>query len=386
MDDLAIHAEGISKTFQIPIEKRNTFKEHFWSLFTPVRHQHFDALKNISFEVHQGDCVGVIGLNGSGKSTLLKILAGIYTPNSGSYTIHGRVVPFLELGVGFNPELSARENIFLNGVMLGMTRDQLEKKFDEIVDFAEIRQFLDMPLKNYSSGMQVRLAFAIAIQAPGDIYLLDEVMAVGDSKFQKKCKDVFRELKKQRKTILFVSHDLMSIQEYCEKTILLEKGQVAAYDSTKTIIYKYFTSLSDASEKGKDAQKKNQVATSSVFVAGNKLIDIKDVTVTSQGNSIDIHFSCINNTNISDAFLGIAIYPEDFSTYLYALEKTIYHLDKPIRVSINCDSLPKGKFFISIGLTDKKDQWTDPYVLHEKMYSFNISHKTLDLPTTLINE
>lgn len=241
MNNIAIKVENISKTFKIPQERRDTLREHFWNFLRPVRYKKFEALKNISFEVKRGEWLGIIGRNGSGKSTLLKVLAGIYQSDTGQVIRNGKIVPFLELGVGFNPQLSARENIFLNGTILGMTRRQLEKKFDEIVDFAEIRQFLDMPLKNFSSGMQVRLAFAIASQVEGDIYLLDEVLAVGDMRFQQKCKGILKKFVKQGKTVLFVSHNMESIREYCKKSILLSNGKILAFDDSEKVIFKYST-------------------------------------------------------------------------------------------------------------------------------------------------
>lgn len=239
MPNIAIKIENISKSFRIPQENRNTLREHFWNLFHPTKYKKFEVLKSISLRIEKGQWLGIIGNNGSGKSTLLKIIAGIYEPDEGKIKINGRLVPFLELGVGFNPELSARENIFLNGTILGVTRKELEKKFDQIVDFAEIRQFLDLPLKNFSSGMQVRLAFAIAIQAEADIYLLDEVLAVGDMIFQKKCKKVFYELKHQKKTVIFVSHNINEIKNFCDKIAWLERGKIKEYGSVLDIAAKY---------------------------------------------------------------------------------------------------------------------------------------------------
>ena len=180
MDKPIIEVENVSKIFEIPHESRNTLKSYFLHPFRRVGKERFYALKSVDFKINQGDFIGVIGRNGSGKSTLLKILAGIFEPTKGKVHVNGTLVPFLELGVGFNPELTGRENIYLNGIILGMTRKYVESKFDEIVDFAEIRDFIDLQVKNYSSGMVIRLAFAIAVEARADIYLLDEVLSVGD--------------------------------------------------------------------------------------------------------------------------------------------------------------------------------------------------------------
>lgn len=235
----AIEIKNVSKTFYIPTEKRETVRSYFLTPFRRLRKKKFHALKNISFKVKKGEFLGIIGRNGSGKSTLLKLIAGIYMPDKGKIKVNGKIVPFLELGVGFNPELSGRENVFLNGTILGMSRKYLEKKFDEIVNFAEVREFIDMPLKNYSSGMQVRLAFSIAIQADADIYLLDEVLAVGDASFQLKCFDVLKRLKKLQKTILYVSHSEESIRRHCTQVVYLADSQVKHFGAVEIAYAKY---------------------------------------------------------------------------------------------------------------------------------------------------
>lgn len=239
MNEAIIQVKNISKVFMIPEENRNTLREHFWNFFRPMKHKKFQALDNVSFEVNRGEWLGIIGRNGSGKSTLLKILAGIYLPDSGRFCRNGSLVPFLELGVGFNFELSARENIFLNGTILGMTRKEINAVFDAIVEFAEIKEFLDLPLKNYSSGMKVRLAFAIATKVDADIYLLDEVMAVGDYVFKEKCTSVFEEMKEKGKTIIFVSHSMDDIKRYCDKALIIKKGVLDKFGDADTITSLY---------------------------------------------------------------------------------------------------------------------------------------------------
>lgn len=226
MDKPIIAVENVSKVFEIPHESRNTLKSYFLHPFKRVGKERFYALKSVDFKINQGDFVGVIGRNGSGKSTLLKILAGIFEPTKGKVHVNGTLVPFLELGVGFNPELTGRENIFLNGIILGMTRKYVESKFDEIVDFAEIRDFIDLQVKNYSSGMVIRLAFAIAVEARADIYLLDEVLSVGDAGFQKKSLEKMLSLLSNGATGILVSHSIRDVKEYCNRVILLKKGEV----------------------------------------------------------------------------------------------------------------------------------------------------------------
>ena len=222
----AIVAEDVRKTFSIPTERRDRLKEHAINLFRPVAHHQFEALKGVSLGVGHGEFFSIVGHNGSGKSTLLKVLAGNYRPTSGRVEVNGRLSPFIELGVGFNPELSARDNVFLNGTILGLDRRQIAAQFDDIIGFAELEEFVDLKLKNFSSGMLVRLAFSVAIRAHADILLIDEVLAVGDANFQQKCYDVFRQMKADGKTIVFVSHDLGSVKEFSDRVMVLNHGSV----------------------------------------------------------------------------------------------------------------------------------------------------------------
>lgn len=236
-----ITIKDLSKSFFLPQERHNSLVEFMSNpmrIFKPAGEQ-FTVLKDIDLEVYEGDFLGIMGRNGSGKSTLLKILAGIYEPTGGSVKIKGRVVPFLELGVGFNAQLSGRENVFLNGIILGMPKELLKEKYDEIVAFAELEKFMDMPLKNYSSGMQVRLAFSIAVMADADVYILDEVLAVGDVDFQKKCFDVFRGYKEQKKTVILVTHASASVREFCDRAVFLKDGIFQEQSSVEEVIKAY---------------------------------------------------------------------------------------------------------------------------------------------------
>ncbi len=234
-----IKVKNISKSFSIKKEKKDTIKSYFLNPFHKVEEKKFQALKDVSFEIGKGEFVGLIGRNGSGKTTLLRLISGIYEPDEGNIEVNGRLTPFLELGVGFCPELSARDNIFLNGVILGMSKKILESKFDEIVEFAGVEEFIDTQLKNYSSGMQVRLAFSIAMQTNADIYLLDEVLAVGDIEFQKKCLDVVNKMKDGGKTILFVSHKMEDIEKHCSRTLVVNEGRLVFDGDTRKAISLY---------------------------------------------------------------------------------------------------------------------------------------------------
>ena len=216
----------VSKTFHHPQEQVHTLKERAVRPFRRRPAERFEALREVSFSVKQGEFFGIVGRNGSGKSTLLKCMAGIYGADHGEIEIGGRLSTFIELGVGFNPDLAARDNVVLNGIMLGLTPREARARFDAVIEFAELEDFVDLKLKNYSSGMQVRLAFSVMIQVDADVLLIDEVLAVGDAAFQQKCFDVFYRLKDEGKTILFVTHDMPAVQRFCDRALLLERGVV----------------------------------------------------------------------------------------------------------------------------------------------------------------
>jgi ABC-2 type transport system ATP-binding protein len=241
-DEITIKVEEVSKDFILPHEKVNSVKGLFTGLAKPDSRktketQH--ALKNISFEVKKGEFFGIVGRNGSGKSTLLKILAGIYQPTSGKVYTSGKLVPFIELGVGFNPELTGRENVYLNGAMLGFSKKEVDDMYQGVVEFAELERFMDQRLKNYSSGMQVRLAFSMAVRAKADILLIDEVLAVGDADFQRKCFGYFRKLKRDKKTVIFVSHDMEAVREYCDRAVLINDSNLKLTSSAEAIAEQY---------------------------------------------------------------------------------------------------------------------------------------------------
>lgn len=226
---IAVKVDHVSKYFKLPTEATNSLRTAMVNRFKGIKgYKEQHVLKDISFEVEKGDFFGILGRNGSGKSTLLKIISEIYVPEKGTVTIDGKLVSFIELGVGFNPELTGRENVYMNGAMLGFSTAEIDAMYDDIVDFAELHDFMNQKLKNYSSGMQVRLAFSVAIKAQGDILILDEVLAVGDEAFQRKCNDYFQERKKSGKTTILVTHDMGAVKKYCNKAVLIENGLVKA--------------------------------------------------------------------------------------------------------------------------------------------------------------
>ena len=222
----AVSVQRVSKGFRIPHQKYSTLKERALHPFGSSTYDVLHALDDVSFEVRSGEFFGIVGRNGSGKSTLLKCLAGIYGIDSGDISIDGRLSPFIELGVGFNPDLTARDNVIINAIMLGLTRRQARERFDEIIAFAELEEFVDLKLKNYSSGMSVRLGFSTAIQLDADVVLVDEVLAVGDASFQAKCFGEFDRLKREGRTILFVTHDMSAVERFCDRAMLIERGRL----------------------------------------------------------------------------------------------------------------------------------------------------------------
>lgn len=238
--EIALTVEHVGKYFKLPTEDSSEIKQLFINWTRGIKgYKKQEVLKDINFTVNKGDFFGIVGRNGSGKSTLLKVISGIYTPNKGKVHINGTLIPFIELGVGFNPELTGRENIYLNGALLGFTKKQIDDMYQDIVDFAELHDFMDQKLKNYSSGMQVRLAFSVAIKARGDILVLDEVLAVGDEAFQKKCNDYFYDAKREGKTIILVTHSMDAVRQFCNKAIFINEGRIEAAGNPNVVANKY---------------------------------------------------------------------------------------------------------------------------------------------------
>jgi ABC-type polysaccharide/polyol phosphate transport system ATPase subunit len=240
MGPVVIEARGVEKTFRIPEHRVDSLKERVTHPLTRIEYRELCVLRDISFDVHEGEFFGIVGRNGSGKSTLLKILASIYRADAGRIRMAGRLAPFIELGVGFNPDLTARENVLLNGVMLGLTRREAARKLDAVLAFAELEDFVELQLKNYSSGMMVRLAFAVMVQADADVMLVDEVLAVGDASFAQKCMDVFHEKRRAGKTIVLVTHDMATVQGLCDRAMLIHDGELVHIGDPEETARRYF--------------------------------------------------------------------------------------------------------------------------------------------------
>jgi ABC-type polysaccharide/polyol phosphate transport system ATPase subunit len=235
----AVSVRNVSKSFHIPRERYNTLKERALHAFRPTPYDVLEAVDDVSVDIAEGEFFGIVGRNGSGKSTLLKCLAGIYGLDSGTVDIRGRLSPFIELGVGFNPELAARDNVIINGIMLGLTRKEAYARLAAVLAFAELEEFADLKLKNYSSGMHVRLAFSIAIQVDADILLIDEVLAVGDANFQQKCYDEFNRMKAEGRTIVLVTHDMAAVEHFCDRALVMDHGRVVKIGDPETVAREY---------------------------------------------------------------------------------------------------------------------------------------------------
>lgn len=326
-NDIALKVEHVSKTFRLPHNRQNSLKG---SLINLVKggdrtYEKQEVLKDVSFEIKRGEFFGIVGRNGSGKSTLLKMLAGIYKPTKGNITVNGSLTPFIELGVGFNPELTGRENVFLNGALLGFDNKEMLAMYDDIVKFAELERFMDQKLKNYSSGMQVRLAFSIAIRAKSAILLIDEVLAVGDASFQQKCYEYFGNMKKTGQTVVLVTHDMSAVAKFCSRALLLADGDIMKIGKPKEITDAYlelnFTGIAA------DSPTKNLSANSPKISSVALLSETKNTMVTSviTGESCKIKFEFQNPGRESLQF-GLQIF-NDAGTYCFGTNTSVSNID-----------------------------------------------------------
>jgi ABC-type polysaccharide/polyol phosphate transport system ATPase subunit len=307
----AVSLSHVSKAFRLPHEQYHTLKER---ALHPFRTQHFDllrAVQDVSVDIAPGEFFGIVGRNGSGKSTLLKCLAGIYGIDSGHVSVQGRLSPFIELGVGFNPDLTARDNAIINAIMLGLSRKQAVERLDEIVAFAELESFMDLKLKNYSSGMQVRLAFSVAIQVDADVVLIDEVLAVGDASFQQKCFSEFTRLKSEGRTIVFVTHDMGSVERFCDRALLLERGAVVDAGDPRSITRQYnelnFRRVREEAlqEGGPEALRRRPVA--ELLGAWFESGDGERIVSCAQGEGCSVRLDVRFHADVRDPLFAVAL-------------------------------------------------------------------------------
>jgi len=428
-----VEFESVSKRFIIHHERPRSFQELAVSFFkrNNASWEELWALKDVSFAVEGGQTLGIIGPNGSGKSTLLKLITRILEPTSGRIAVNGKVSALIELGAGFHPDLTGRENVFLNGSLLGMSRKEMEEKFEEIVEFTELGRFIDMPLKHYSSGMQMRLGFAIATSVDPDILLIDEVLAVGDEAFQRKCLGKIAEFKRRGKTIVFVSHDLDAVREICDSAIWLDYGEIKSAGNCEKVINMYLEDLSlNKSKARKESRLGNAIETSQVAIRPHKLDVNKvsqratviksesaikaDQTITGDkeklgrrwgtgeiritkvemfgadgvsrwefapNEQITIRLSYFATVPIHDPIFSILIHRDDG---LYVSSTNTYKID-PLRidrvfgngfVEVKIDSLALygGTYYLSVGAYTEPDEplWSQPADFHDRMYKFTI--------------
>jgi lipopolysaccharide transport system ATP-binding protein len=376
--DLAISTEHLTKVFRVPVERSNSLRELAQRGFRPVAKRKFEALHDITIDIKPGEFFSVIGPNGSGKSTLLKIIAGIYRPSSGKVSVTGRLSPFIELGVGFNAELTARENVFLSGAILGLSRARVAERFDEIVRFSELAEFMDQKLKNYSSGMLVRLAFAVAIQAHADILLVDEVLAVGDSTFQDKCFDVFRKFKAEGRTIVFVSHDMGSVQQFSDRVLLLHRGRARGVFSAAGAAVEY----SRLNEEHANMLLSDQPSRTTIGDDGRPRITSVDMLdekgntthAVQRGQSVTVRMR-LANPRLERLNVGIAIYRNDglycFGTNTVAAHATVpTQKDTVMLLKYPCMDLQHGTYWLTASVFGAR--LGTVYEMREQLYSFHV--------------
>ncbi len=382
MDELAIKVSGLNKSFKLPHEKISSIKGLFVNMFRGKRtYEKQEVLKDISFEIKKGEFFGIVGRNGSGKSTLLKLLAGIYSPDSGQIQVNGKLTPFIELGVGFNQELTGRENVFLNGALLGFSRKEMLGMYDKIVEFAELEKFMDQKLKNYSSGMQVRLAFSIAIRANTEILLIDEVLAVGDSAFQKKCYSIFQNLKRDGRTVVFVTHGMGDVERFCDRVLVLDKGtQIGVYNAHKARIkYEKLNQESIVSDVVND---KNIRWGSGLVKVKNKTLlsnnaKVKDEVDSTKSLSLILDLETTRSPGIHDKnmLIGINVFSEEgynlFGPNTYEYTVPI----KTTQATLTVPILPlnKGEYFISIAVFDEKGIETYDHL--DRVIKFHVNNE-----------
>ncbi|MDR3157201.1 MAG: ABC transporter ATP-binding protein [Lactobacillales bacterium] len=308
---IALKVENVTKSFKLPVENTTSLKRTLTNRLKKIKgYKEQQVLKGISFEVEKGDFFGIVGRNGSGKSTLLKIISQIYVPEKGTIDVNGKLVSFIELGVGFNPELTGKENVYLNGAMLGFSNEEVLGMYDEIVEFAELQEFMDQKLKNYSSGMQVRLAFSVAIKAKGDILILDEVLAVGDEAFQRKCNDYFLQRKKQALTTILVTHDMNAVRNYCNKALLIRDGKVVVIGNSDDVSNQYsLENLSNQKISEIDELKENEYI-------NNLQIKLNSKNIINQNEEIDFDVSYNLKYNIK-TYIAFSITDIKSNVWIY---------------------------------------------------------------------
>lgn len=369
----AIVVDHVSKSFKIPIEGSSGIKQKLINQLKGRKgYREFTTLKDISFSIKKGEFFGIVGRNGSGKSTLLKIIANIYTPEKGSVQVNGDLVPFIELGVGFNPELTGRENVYLNGALLGFSHNEVEGMYEGIVSFAELHEFMEERLKNYSSGMQVRLAFSIAIRAKSDILLLDEILAVGDEAFQKKCIDYFYSIKKSGQTVILVTHDMTNVERFCDRALVL-------HDSKMMGIYEPSQAKKIYEQLNRDNSKPQGEEFKVEQRWGTKEAEFKSITlnksdntnqVIKQGESVTIDIKIVSSSP-RRVVVGLAVYDES-GLVLSGPNSEKYTFSTTDDISYTISSLPLNPGMYKLRAALYAENHTEEYDHIEEAVSFEV--------------
>lgn len=361
---IAIKVRDIHKEFYLPKHRSDSIKQSIVHAFEKKDHgaDYYKALKGVSFDVKEGEFLGIVGRNGSGKSTLLKILSNIYVPTSGHVKHYGKLVPFIELGVGFKAELTGRENVYLNGALLGFSKREIDERYKAIVEFAELGEFMDQKLKNYSSGMKVRLAFAVATHADADILLLDEVLAVGDAAFQRKCYEYFWSLKDQKKTIIFVTHSMNAVREYCDRAILINDGKIACEGDPADVASEYLMLFNnDANGENKTQER-----------WGDGRVAFRSIRTSVNSDKITVDFVAKSNgEELKHVVIGLDVFKRDKrivgGTETFRVENGKFNFkageEKKIRLELD-NIFGGGEYFITVSLKTEDnltiyDFWRD---------------------------
>jgi ABC-type polysaccharide/polyol phosphate transport system ATPase subunit len=378
---VAVSVEGAYKTFRIPHQQFHTFKERALHPFRSRTYDAFHAMNDISIHVPRGEFFGIVGRNGSGKSTLLKCIAGIYQLDRGTIAVKGRLSPFIELGVGFNPDLAAEDNVIINAVMMGLSRTEARRRFEDIVAFAELEEFVDLKLKNYSSGMAVRLGFAVATQVDADVLLVDEVLAVGDAAFQQKCFEVFQRLKDEGKTILFVTHDMGLVERFCDRAMLLERGEMLSIGEPHEIGLLYnqvnFGELVHGAPSAEAAsgQRPVEIRTCRAEVGGEQVSDLP------HGETLEVVYEVLFGERIEDPVFGVSL-RNDMGQTVFASttqwshpETGVFEPGETITVRVQLDAwFASGRYRMTPSVA-RRGSGADTLDLREDMASF-ILHST----------
>lgn len=371
----AIVVQGIHKEFVLPQSKNSSLKQAAVNIVRKNKKVTNKVLDGINFKVNKGDFLGIIGRNGSGKSTLLKLIAGVYEPTAGNIHVYGGLTPFIELGVGFNPELSGHDNVYLNGALLGFDHKQVDEMYDEIVEFAELGPFMDQKLKNYSSGMQVRLAFSIAIKAENDILLFDEVLAVGDSNFQEKCIRQFKKFKREKKTIILVTHSMDMVDKFCNRAILLDSGKIVFDGGAAEAIDKYealnmIGSPKEVAVQRQDTPDKDSASyqdDGQIRIADVELInkDSREIKIVNSLEGFSVKFSIESKIVVNKAYLVVLICESENVMPIARFDSR--DSKKKIRINqglnevvLMVDESPflRGKYYILVSVYDGSDKNT----------------------------